>query len=161
MKLVDAYTHPDAPEVLWKILAEREPHQSISHHQMPTWKQHLSFIASRPYPHWYLIDCGDLVGTVYLTAHREIGIGILRRFRGMAYGKNATTLLMQTHPGERFLANINPMNRISITMFEDMGFRLIQQTYALEDSWASRQTSISSPSSVTSTAGDGATCESK
>jgi len=130
MKLLDAYTHPEAVDLLWQLLYEREPHQNISHKRLPSLKEHKAFVASKPYPHWYLIDCGDLVGATYLTWRREVGIGILRRFRGSAYGRHAVMELGRLHPGPMY-ANINPANRSSIDMFRDLGFTHLQNTYAL------------------------------
>ena len=130
MRLLDAYTHPEAVDVLWQLLQERTPDQNISHRAMPTLAQHKAFIESRPYPAWYLIDCGHLVGATYLTDRREIGIGILGRFKREGYGRSAIRMLMERHPG-KFLANINPANRPSIDMFVDLGFNLLQATYAI------------------------------
>jgi RimJ/RimL family protein N-acetyltransferase len=129
MKLLDAYAHPAAVDVLWRLLVEREPYQSISHKKMPTLAEHKAFIASKPYPQWYLIDCGDIVGATYLTDRREVGISILRKHRGNAYGRNAVLKLRELHPGPLY-ANINPANRSSINMFVDLGFSHIQVTYA-------------------------------
>lgn len=130
MRLLDAYTHPEGKELLHRLLAERDRTHNISHQKMPTWAEHCSFVEARPYPHWYVIDCGDLVGATYLSDRREIGIGILRRHRGHAYGKNAVLQLMAKHPG-KFLANVNPHNRVSIEMWSDLGFRHLQSTYAI------------------------------
>jgi RimJ/RimL family protein N-acetyltransferase len=129
MRLVDVYTHPEAEDLLWRLLMEREPYQSISHKGMPSLTGHLAFVRSKPYPHWYLIDCGELVGAVYLTKMREVGVGILKAFRGNGYGKYSVTQLLEKHPGP-VLANINPQNLPSIKMFLDLGFQLKQVTYA-------------------------------
>lgn len=132
MKLVDVYTCPDeAVNVLWALLLERTPEVNISHRRMPSPREHRDFIASHPYEAWYLIDIGAYAGAVYLTKDREIGVGVLSRYRGQHYGLNATRLLMQAHPG-RFLANINPRNAASIEMFRQLGFHKLQETYALD-----------------------------
>jgi RimJ/RimL family protein N-acetyltransferase len=131
--LVSVYRLPKvAPELLYRLLAEREPHMNISHHGMPTWKEHLRFIAKRPYSAWYLIKHEqDYIGAIYLTALGEIGIGVLTAARGQGVGPAAIRALMRKHPRHRFLANINPDNARSIRMFGEMGFRLIQHTYEL------------------------------
>lgn len=131
MKLVDVYETPGAYDVLWQLLAEREPHQSISHKAMPSAKEHHAFVESRPYLRWYLIDCGETVGAIYLSWQREVGIGILKKYRGHNYALNALRLLIQQHPG-RFLANIAPANSDSIKLFTGLGFKQIQSTYAME-----------------------------
>lgn len=131
MRLVDVYGHDEALDVLHHLLAEREPHQNISHKAMPTWEQHCAFVRSKPYAHWYLIDCGDITGATYLTHQREIGVGILRKHRGNGFARNAIRMLMERHPGT-FLANISPANSESIKLFTGLGFNLIQSTYAIE-----------------------------
>ncbi len=133
MELVDVYSEPDADAVLLYLLSEREPHQNISHRVMPTPAEHKAFIDDRPYLHWYLIGDGDdceYVGAVYLSKQREIGVGVLKRYRGYGYARYAVRTLMGMHPGP-FLANINPNNSDSIRLFTGLGFNLIQQTYAL------------------------------
>jgi RimJ/RimL family protein N-acetyltransferase len=131
MKLIDAYGHPQTEDILWGLLFERTPQQSISHKRMPTVTEHRAYIASKPHQHWYLIDCGDIVGAIYLSHQREIGIGILHAYRGKRYAPNAVRMLMERHPG-RFLANINPANEASISLFRGLGFRQIQVTYELD-----------------------------
>jgi RimJ/RimL family protein N-acetyltransferase len=123
MRLVDAYQGPAGHAVLYQLLAERTPDMNISHRKMPTWKEHVAFVTSRPYPHWYMVDVGaeDFVGAVYLTRRREIGVGILRRHHGEHFGALAVRLLMDKHPG-RFLANINPQNTRSLDLFRNLGF---------------------------------------
>lgn len=131
--LVSVYRLPKAaPELLYRLLAERESHMNISHRGMPSWKEHLRFIAKRPYSAWYLIKHNqDYVGAIYLTALGEIGIGILAAWQGQGWGPAAIRALMCKHQRPRFLANINPENAKSIRMFGEMGFRLIQHTYEL------------------------------
>ena len=47
--LVSVYRLPKtAPDLLYRLLEEREPHVNISHRGMPTWKSHLRFIAGHP-----------------------------------------------------------------------------------------------------------------
>lgn len=132
MRLVDVYSvdREVASDILWMLLSERPPEANISHQQMPTLTEHLAFIEGRPYFVWYLVDVGEdrHVGAVYLTRMREIGVGILRRYRGNQYGRSAVHMLMERHPG-RFLANVAPANYESQSMFLDMGFRMISQTY--------------------------------
>jgi RimJ/RimL family protein N-acetyltransferase len=117
---------------LCALLDERTPEQSISHKSMPTFREHCDFVRSDPYYAWYLVhdDAGVMVGTVYLTKQREIGISILERYRRAGYGRRALLALMELHPG-KFLANINPSNTDSIKFFERFGFRHIQNTYEL------------------------------
>lgn len=123
MRLLDVYASPGSIDVLWQLLLERDPRESISHHRMPTWEKHSNFVAGRPYEAWYLIDDGQTRGAVYLTRQREIGVGILKMHRGHGYATQAIRELMRIHqPGQRFLANINPANRASVGLFHKLGF---------------------------------------
>jgi RimJ/RimL family protein N-acetyltransferase len=134
MRLLDVYSDLDASEpLLWQLLGERTPEMNISHRAMPSWNDHLAFIASKPYAHWYLIDVGetDYVGAVYLTKQREIGIAILKRFQGFKYGPTAVRMLMERHPG-KFLANVAPKNYKSQQMFRELGGEVVQFTFQLE-----------------------------
>lgn len=131
MQLIDVHSFDhDTHEILYNLLQQRAPYQSISHKEMPSWSEHCAFVDSQPYKHWYLIKImGEVIGTAYLTNQNEIGIFILEEFRRYGYGREAVKMLMDRHPG-RLLANISPSNGASAKMFEGLGFRHIQDTYA-------------------------------
>ena len=136
IRLVDVYRDESMATTvfLYELLAERDPVANISHRKMPSYDMHASFVDSRPYLEWFIIYAEDEpVGAVYLTHQNEIGIAILKVHQGNCYGKQAVRLLMQIHPGKRFLANIAPGNARSLAMFEKMGFGLIQLTMAKEN----------------------------
>lgn len=119
-------------DVLYKLLQERTPEQSISHKEMPTKADHIKFIASQPYEVWYLIQWeGMCIGSIYLSKQREIGINIFSRSKNKGHGTLAVKMLMELHPG-KFYANINPLN-YSARMFlqEQFGAKLIQNTYEI------------------------------
>lgn len=122
-------------DVLWalpyKLLQEREPHENISHKRMPEWDEHVSFILSKPYTAWYwFAGClGQPAGCIYLTKQDEIGVGVLKDFRGQGLAKEAVQELMKKYPGPK-LANINPANEASAKLFKSLGFGLIQHTYS-------------------------------
>jgi len=127
MKLRDVYVMSRmaaAANLLFRLLGERQPEESISHRAMPTWEDHQRFVNSRPYLAWYIIHAdGADAGACYLTNAGEIGIGILREFRGNGYAKAAITELMRLHPRQEYLANINPRNLVSLKLFESIGFK--------------------------------------
>jgi hypothetical protein len=54
MRLVSVYDVPDAEDILYVLLEQRTPEQSISHRKMPTLPEHRAFIKSKPYLAWYL-----------------------------------------------------------------------------------------------------------
>lgn len=126
------YREPGATDVLFMLLAEREPHMNISHQKMPSYEQHRQFVRSIPYPTWMLMVNGDEnVGTCYLTKSFEIGIFVFKKHRGCGYGRQALEWLKALHPEHKLLANINPRNLESIAFFEKHGAQHIQNTYEI------------------------------
>lgn len=120
--------------ILYDLLAERTPEQSISHKKMPTHSEHIAFVDSKPYKAWYLVveESEGYVGAVYLSRQNEIGVGIFKHHQGKGYGEAAVRELMRRCPlpeGERYLANVNPDNEVSQAMFEKLGAKVIQYTY--------------------------------
>jgi len=145
IKLLDVYKARDPHVFLYKLLDERQPEQSISHAGMPTLEEHRKFVLSRPYRCWYIVQNGTglWVGSVYATERNEIGIAILREFQRQGYARAAILEMMVEHaplpaiPGKRagcWLANVNPHNEPSGTLFRALDFKLLQHTYAFEPS---------------------------
>ena len=120
---------------LYKLLEERRPDENISHKTTPTWREHCKFVESRPYLTWRLIFPVlrvEPVGAIYLSRQNEIGIWVLLDERQHGYAEAAVRALIEECEGKRLLANINPANGKSIALFEKLGFRLVQHTYARE-----------------------------
>lgn len=137
IRLVDVYDGGEAPQqtvdILYRLLAERPPEAAISHRRMPSLEQHRAFVDSRPYEAWYLLEATPpmgVVGSIYLTKAREVGIFISAGRQGKGYGREAIARLREAHPG-RLLANVAPGNHRSIQFFKKMGARHIQNTYEL------------------------------
>ena len=132
VRLVGAY-EITSDFILYGLLEERPVSANISHQEMPTWEEHKRFIKSRPYTAWYLImDGEEALGSIYLSQQDEIGVFLFKKHQGNGYAKMAIKMLTEEHPRKRYLANINPENKESISMFERLGFIHIQNTYALD-----------------------------
>lgn len=117
-------------QFLYELLSERDPRANISHKKMPTYKEHLKFIKSKPYSRWYIIYYNnEKTGSIYLSKQNEIGIFIKNEMQGKGIGRNALKLIMEKNGPGRYLANINPKNKKSIQFFKKNGFKLIQYTY--------------------------------
>ena len=134
MKLVPIIEQPDRYDILYRLLAERQPHQNISHKSMPTWEQHCAFVDGEPYQGWYIIDYNGPAGACYLTYANEIGIQLFEHSQGLGLGPMAVQELMRIHGPRRYLANVAPGNARSAVMFKNMGFEMIQRTFCLEPS---------------------------
>jgi RimJ/RimL family protein N-acetyltransferase len=137
-----------------------EPEINISF-TLPTFEEHRQFVTRRPYRFWYLIEVieetrttpGQVgptsneegirvtrVGYISATHNNEIGIVLRKAHRGRGYGQAAIKALIAKHkpnaaePSIRsgnWLANIAPENVRSRRTFEKLGFRKIQETFAL------------------------------
>jgi RimJ/RimL family protein N-acetyltransferase len=143
IRLVDVYGAPDAPEFLYRLLAERRPEESIAHGEMPGFEGHCAFIAGRPYRAWYLIEAAlgeksERVGACTLRADNELGVFILRAFQRRGYAREALQALMRMHEplpavpmvrSGRFVAKVNPANQASVALFTSLGARHISNLY--------------------------------
>jgi RimJ/RimL family protein N-acetyltransferase len=138
MRLIDIDDYPDSARILYDLLAERPAEAAISHKVMPSYDEHLTFVAEHPYQAWYLLEevVGDegtfIVGAVYLSAANEIGVAIFQRWARRGYGQHAVRCLMAKHGPMRYLANVAPANVPSRELFEGLGFRHIQNTFELQ-----------------------------
>lgn len=141
MKLIPISEHPEAAKILYDLLAERPLDASISHKKIPTWEEHCRFVSralGTVYHAWYLIAADDqIVGSVYLTDRDEIGVSIFHDFQRRRFGTDAVREIMRIYGPSRegrfkFLANVSPANEPSRRMFETLGFKHVQNTFALE-----------------------------
>lgn len=99
---------------------------------MPSFEQHLAFLASDPYAAWYVIwNYAGPIGSIYLTRQDEIGLFLSKPWKGLGIGAEALRRLQALHPRGRYLANIAPTNPGSAEFFMKQGFRMIQHTYEL------------------------------
>jgi RimJ/RimL family protein N-acetyltransferase len=115
---------------LFDLLKERDPRVNISHRKMPTYSQHTKFIKSKPYSKWYIIlKSKQKIGSIYLSKNDEIGIFLSKKFQGKNVGNSALNELIKKNPRKRFLANVNPKNKKSISFFKNNNFKLIQYTF--------------------------------
>lgn len=136
MLLINVYGRRDRHQLLFDLLSERDETTNISHRAMPAWDDHVKFVESRPYDVWDFIEVWSdhemqhiPVGACYLTRQNEIGVFVFRKFQGSGYGPAAIRRLMEKSGPRRYLANINPHNDRSQSVFAALGFNLCQLTY--------------------------------
>ncbi len=117
---------------LYNILNERKSIVNISHKKMPTYRQHIAFVASKPYTKWYIIYFNSQkVGSIYLSKQNEIGIFIIKTMEGKGLEQIALKILMDKHPRDRYIANCNPKNKALIRFWKKNKFKLVQYSYEL------------------------------
>ena len=140
MKLIPVARYIGAVHVLWKLLAQRDLSQNISHREMPTWEAHCLFVLGHPYQSWDIIEVDErAIGAIYLSKPggpsvpgNEIGIDLFPDYRHKGLGKQAVQMLMERHGNLRYTANTAPANEASQALFKSLGFKLAQFTYVLE-----------------------------
>ena len=115
------------------MLKEREPYQSISF-KMPTWEQHVAFLATNHYTYFYIIvEDGKKVGNIYLTNLNELGYFILNSEQGRGLATQAILQLAKLHPRKFYLSNVSPDNKRGIHLaHEKLGGKLVQYTYKID-----------------------------
>lgn len=129
------YEPVDSPhyQFLYDLLAERPKEACISHKKMPTFEEHKAFVDSFPYQEWWVIrDGSDLVGSCYLTKHNEFGMFIKKGFEGRGIATKSFKWMIERHPGERLLSNVNPKNKRIIEVLTRIGCVKLQETYSYE-----------------------------
>ena len=132
LRLESVYGRKGAEHFLYGMLDERDMDHAISHKELPTWEKHCGFVHSKPYLAWYLIENdGGVLGNIYLTANREVGIFLYSGAQGQRIGTLALEMLRMQHPGPLY-ANISPNNEGSMRFFGRHGFKHIQNTLKLE-----------------------------
>jgi len=115
---------------LFDMLKKRDSRVNISHRTVPTYRNHVKFVLSKPYSKWYIIKYQtQKVGTIYLSKQDEIGLFIKNEFQRLCLEKKALQSLIKLNPRDRYLTNINPKNTKSKKFFQKNGFKLIQYTY--------------------------------
>lgn len=125
---------------LYHLLETRPPEANISHKSMPSYEEHVCFVASKPYPIWYIINTmirgsQTNIGQVYVTDRREIGIQLEQPYCGVGAGKRALEHIQQcarrlAHSDKaECYANVAPLNMRSRRFFESDGWEICQITY--------------------------------
>lgn len=134
-----------AAELLYQLLKERPAEANISHRELPSFEQHVAFLLSLPYQHWYMIETEHLhgwmrVGAIGATKLNEITIAIVKEHHRKGYATAAIMEFLSTHEPlnakpslriERWQANIAPGNEASKALFTGLNFKPTQITYQL------------------------------
>lgn len=128
-------------DCLFELLQEREKDESISHKEMPTYLEHIKFVQNNTYAVWNIIfdqSKDDIIGSIYVTNNGEIGISVYKEYRRQGYAKQILKDIVYSYRKiypccpDPLYANINPANTKSIALFEQAGFKHIQNTYKLD-----------------------------
>ncbi len=131
LTLTPVCSAPAKLHLLYLLLEERTKQQSISHQKLPSYREHIKFVLSRPYRCWWLLmHCETMVGAAYVTHANEIGIFLLKNFQRKGFGTEAIRIIKNV-VNMPLLANVNPENKESIAFFKNLGAKVLQVTYKL------------------------------
>lgn len=115
---------------LYNLLKERPETANISHHKMPSYKNHVAFIQSCPYAAWYVIwSYPYQIGSVYLTRQNEIGIFVKKEYARRKVASWAINEIIRLHPRPMYIANVNPKNKPSLKLFNKLGWKPVQVSF--------------------------------
>jgi hypothetical protein len=119
-------------DFLFELLKNRDQFENISHKIMPTFKNHETFVNSKPYFKWYIIY-EDLkkIGSAYITNQNEIAIHFLNIKNYEGFFLESLEIIIKKNLRKRFLLNISPKNKKLKRIVEKNKFKLIQHTYEL------------------------------
>ena len=113
----------DKKVFLYELLELREPHQNISHKQMPLFGDHCMYINRRPHIRWEVVTVDDeYAGYIYLSRKYEIGMHFKPGYTGMGIGSYTLNKFLKDKSHRPLYANINRNNTQSIKFFVKHGF---------------------------------------
>ena len=115
---------------LYKLLKERNPKENISHKEMPSYKEHIKFLKSKPYKKWYIIEKNrKKIGSIYFSKQNEIGVHFLSKMSNESILQTAIQEVIKKNPGEKYFINLSPRNNDQISFLKKSGFSLAQHTF--------------------------------
>ena len=119
-------------EFLYQLLKQRNISHNISHVKIPSLKQHIKFIDSKPYKRWYIIiNNKQKIGSIYISKNSEVGIHLKNNQK-----KNKLLILVlkqfvKFHNEEFFYFNVSTNNKSLNNFFKKNNFSLLQLTYKI------------------------------
>lgn len=132
---------PGAAEFLYELLIERPSEANISHSRTVRYVDHLVYVKSYPYRHWFIVQDGKAwVGSLSAGYENSIGIAIKAEYRRKGFARKALEQFLKNYDplpsvlGRRpgyFVANIAPNNEASLKLFRGLGGILIQHTFRM------------------------------
>ena len=115
---------------LYKLLKKRDLKANLSHKKMPSYKQHIKFMKSKPYQKWYIIEKNrKKLGAIYFSKQNEIGINFLPEIQSELISQASIQELIRKNPKKKYFTNVSPKNQRLIKFFEKNGFFLFQYTF--------------------------------
>jgi hypothetical protein len=114
---------------LYKLLKQRPKDECISHHKLPSYRQHCEFIKSSPYvKNWIIFEGFSKAGNLYETYLGEMGIHLLKKYEHLTKQVISDVLGVAKELNKKIYFNINPKDKRFKSLLRKH-CKLIQYTY--------------------------------
>ena len=115
---------------LYRLLAERNEIENISHRKMPTYQEHVEHLQTIPVKQYVIYTEGEKkpIGYLSFSDKGEIGLHFIKE-EDTDENKEEVLRSVLKDKGQKYFINIAPRNKSLQVAAEKCGFRLIQYTY--------------------------------
>lgn len=122
-------------EFLFALLCSRQ--LSISHQELPSYKEHAKFVENHPYAKWLIVqDRDQLIGAIYISKDNSVGFHFLPEHE-LHVPQVLSFFLARFKPlppikslrSNDFFFNVAPNDIKKIELLEKLGFQISQLSY--------------------------------
>lgn len=125
-------THYKEASFLFDLLKNRR--FSISHQKMPSFEDHLKFIANHPYYKWLIVYKDEFpIGSIYINSDNSVSIQMIKNKWNLVNVVLKEFELIFTPQEEiksfrakKFFFNIHPEDKFMINLLEANGYKISQ-----------------------------------
>tara|TARA_Y100001968_G_scaffold325992_1_gene368245 strand:- start:1551 stop:1991 length:441 start_codon:yes stop_codon:yes gene_type:complete len=127
---------PDQANFLFELLKNKK--FPISHQMMPTFEEHLNFIANHPYYKWFLIILEKRkIGSIYINKDNSVSLQILddRKYLAELIIKRFEESFLPQTPikslrASNFFFNLHPDDKFMKKVLHNNGYHLSQVSFS-------------------------------
>ena len=142
IKLIKVQADMEHIKILYNLLKYRKSITNISHNKVPNLKKHKSFVLSKPYRKWFLIENKKIIlGSVYISKINTIGIhffkvnkSILKEVLLFIFKEFKPLKKIPSVRTSHYVINISSKNQEYANIIKKIGGNKIQETYIFDNS---------------------------
>jgi len=132
---IDNDINEERLKFLYNLLDTRK--YSISHKNMPSFKDHVDFVYNHPYHKWFIIENQKvLIGSLYIHKDNSVGVDVMKQFEILIpdilsfLEKNFKPLpYIKSLRSKNFFFNLSPENIKLHNLFLSAGYRISQISF--------------------------------
>lgn len=122
-------------EFLYELLKLRR--YSISHIEIPSFKEHFDFVKNHPYHKWFIVEYdSNLIGSLYIHNDNSIGIDILNQYEifipdvlKFLEKKYKPLPYIKSVRSKNFFLNLSPQNKKLHDLLISLGYEISQISF--------------------------------